>query len=45
MSDRDGAVRLGNMEGRRIEEGLNKVVFTAGDTDQGRKHGLWELSF
>lgn len=39
MSDRDGAVRRGNMEGSRIGEGLDKVVFAReGNIDQG---GTW----
>lgn len=38
------AVRRGNMEGRRIVVGLDKVLFTGGNIDQGGKHGLWELS-
>lgn len=29
---------------KRIREGLNKVIFTGGNIDQGGKHGLWKLS-
>lgn len=35
------AVRRGNTDCRRI--GLDKVVFTGGNIDQG-KNGLWEMS-
>lgn len=37
-------MRCGNTEGRRIREGLDEVVFTGGNIDQGEKHRLWELS-
>ena len=29
---------------RRIGEGLDKVLFTGGNIDQGKKHGLCEMS-
>lgn len=32
------------MEGRRNRGGLDQMLFTGGDIDKGRTHGLWELS-